>query len=169
MMKPKPKLLFTICCMAVALSLVAQSQKKDAQAAADEKSKDAKPKSKAKSIPVYLGKSDLNNGVISKRVFDSLILQGVTSKDSTGKVYAVTQFGFTYAERNLYEDSVGNPIIVADYLADICFGDTLTALLKANIPERSKAGDTAFFDGIILKSPEGNNARGKAMKFILTK
>jgi hypothetical protein len=69
----------------------------------------------------------------------------------------------------LYEDSVGNPIIVADYLADICFGDTLNALLKANMPERTKAGDTVFFDGIILKSPEGNNARGKAMKFVLTK
>jgi hypothetical protein len=165
-MKPKPKLLFTICCMAVALSLVAQSQKKDA---GDDKSKEAKPKPKVKSIPVYLGKSDLYNGTISKHLFDSLVLQGITSKDSTGKVYTVTQFGFTYAERNLYEDSVGNPIIVADYLADICFGDTLNALLKANIPERSKAGDTVFFDGIILKSPEGYNARGKAMKFVLTK
>ena len=163
----KPKLLFTLCCMAVALSLLAQSQKKDTSA--DDKSKDTQAKPKPKSIPVYLGKSDFYNGNISKRMFDSLVMQGVTSKDSTGKVYTVTQFGFTYAERNLYEDSVGNPIIVADYLADICFGDTLNALLKANMPERTKAGDTVFFDGIILKSPEGNNARGKAMKFVLTK
>jgi hypothetical protein len=166
-MKPKPKLLFTICCMAVAISLLAQSQKKDA--AGDDKSKEAKPKPKAKSIPVYLGKSNLYNGEISKHLFDSLVLQGVTCKDSAGKIYTVTQFGFTYAERNLYEDSVGNSIIVADYLADICFGDTLNALLKGNIPERSKPGDTVFFDGIIVKSIEGYNARGKAMKFILTK
>lgn len=158
MMKLNPKLLFTLACLVTVLTVVAQSDKKD-----------AKPKPKPKPVPVYLGKSDYSKGNISKRLFDSLVRQGLTAKDSNGKVYKITEFGFTYAERNLYEDSVGNQMVVADYLADFCFGDTLNAFLKVNIPERSKPGDTVFFDRIIVKSPEGNNALGKGMKFILTK
>lgn len=167
MMKPGLKLLFTVLCMAATVSLVAQSQKKDA--ASDDKSKDAKAKPKAKPVPVYLGKSTIDRGQVSKHVFDSLMLQGLTSKDSAGREYKVVQFAFTYAERNAYEDSLGNPMIMADYLADFCFGDTLNAFLKVNIPERSKPGDTVFIDQVLLKAPEGYNANGKSIKLVLTK
>lgn len=168
MMKTQLKLLFTLLCTVATVSLVAQSQKKDASAP-DDKGKEAKAKPKPKPVPVYLGKSTIDRGQISKHVFDSLMLQGLTSKDSAGREYKVVQFAFTYAERNAYEDSVGNPMILADYLADFCFGDTLNAFLKVNIPERSKPGDTVFIDQVLLKAPEGYNANGKSIKLVLTK
>ncbi|MBN9484098.1 MAG: hypothetical protein J0H46_12135 [Bacteroidetes bacterium] len=159
------RIALTVFCMAATASLVAQSQKKE-EAKAEDKSK---MKPKAKPIPTYLGNSDLSSGMISKELFDSLLMQGVTSKDSAGRPYKVANFLFTYGERNLYEDSIGNPMILVDYLSEFCNGDTLTTFLKKNVPERSKAGDTVIFDQITVVSPEGKGASGKFMKFVLTK
>ncbi len=167
MIKLKSKLVFTVLCMVATLSLVAQSQKKDAKP--DEKAKDGKNKPKPKPIPVYLGKSDYYTGKITKGVFDSLVKQGLTSRDSAGRVFKVTGFTFSYAERNLYEDSVGNPMILTDYLSEYCFGDTLTPFLKVNIPERSKVGDTLFVDQISLIAPEGYGANGRPIKLVIVK
>jgi len=158
-MKLKSKLILTALCMATAYSLVAQSQNKD------EKAKKPKPKP----IPTYLGKSDKNGGLISESVFDKLVLEGLTSKDSAGREFKVTSFIINYAERNLYEDSVGNMMVLTDYLAESCNGDTLNTFLKANIPERSKPGDTVYFDQVMVKAPEGFAMFGKSMKFVLTK
>lgn len=168
MIKLKSKLVFTALCMVATLSLVAQSQKKDAKA--DEKAKDGKAaKPKPKPIPVYLGKSDYYTGKITKQVFDSLLKQGLTSRDSAGRAFKVTGFTFSYAERSLYEDSVGNPMILTDYHSEYCFGDTLTPFLKANMPERSKPGDTVYVDQISLVAPEGYNANGRSIKLVIVK
>lgn len=159
-MKQLSKIGLTFVCMMAAVSLVAQSQKKE-----DEKAKKPKPKP----IPAYLGQSNLSGGTITKRMFDSLLVQGVTSKDSAGRPYKVLSFSFNYGERNLYEDSIGNPMILTDYLGEVCEADTLSTFLKQNILERSKAGDTVIFEQITLLSPEGRGAVGKAMKFVLKK
>jgi hypothetical protein len=166
-MKLKSKLFLTVVCMAIAFSLIAQSQNKNAKGD-DDKAK-SKTKPKPKPIPVYLGKSDKDGGLISYRLFNELLAQGLSSKDSAGKIFKVTSFMLNYGERNLYEDSVGNPLIITDYMAEMCDGDTLTTFLKNNITERSKPGDTVYFEQILVKAPEGYAAHGKTMKFVLTK
>src|SRR5690606_4284150 len=70
-----------------------------------------KKESSGKAVPAmqaYLGKSDFYEGKISKENFDSLLRQGIMVRDSSGNEYPVHGFYFNYAERNLYEDSVGN-------------------------------------------------------------
>lgn len=142
-----------------AVHAIAQTKDKD--------KKDQKPKPKP--IPVYLGHTDLSNGKISVSEFKTLIKQGLTSKDSLGRPYRVDGFLLTYAERNLYEDSVGKLMWVTDFLSEICYGDSLTTFLKQNIAERSKPGDTVYFDQITVISPEGKGTHGKGMRFALTK
>src|SRR5690606_31392253 len=81
-------------------------------------------------ITSYLGHSDYSGGMISKKVFDSLLSQGLTAKDSTDSNYKVVEFTFGYGERNLYEDPNGKLVIMTDYVSDICIGDTLSSIFQ---------------------------------------
>ena len=84
-------------------------------------------------VKAYLGRSDLNGGPISKQAFDSYLKQGLTARDSMGVAYRVDGFTFSYSERNLYEDSVGNLMILTDYLSEFCSGDTVSPAVANNI------------------------------------
>jgi hypothetical protein len=142
-----------------------------AQKAKKEENKSAVTKVSAgttKIVNSYLGRSSYYNGTISKRVFDSLLRQGVTARDSFGNNFKVDGFTFSYAERNLYEDSVGNLITLTDFISEFCSGDTLSRGLSLNIYEKTKPGDTAYFDNIKIISP-GSNAVTKPMRFIITR
>jgi hypothetical protein len=79
----------------------------------------------------------------------------------------VTGFKFSYAARNMYEDSVGNLISVVDFNSEYCFGDTLTPGIKTSLSYRTKAGDTAYFDAIDVKLPGGGMAEGRPMKIVI--
>lgn len=160
-MKRVSKISLVLVALSICYSLWAQVP--------DGKTKDKKEKPKVIYTPVFLGHSNLSGGNITKRIFDSLLRQGVTSRDSAGRTYRIEGFAFSYGERNLYEDSVGKLMILTDYLTEYCFGDTLGTFLLNNITERSKAGDTVYFDQFSLISPEGRPANGKFMKFVLVK
>lgn len=141
---------------------------------ADEKDqKDAKQKKdpKASWIPVYLGQSDIDSGLISKPLFDSLIKQGLVSRDSAGKEYKVTGFMLTFCERMLYEDSIGNIIPVTDYLSEYCFDNKLKAHQEDALLRRAKNGDTVFFEDIRLESLDSvkRPAHGRPIKLIITR
>jgi len=124
-----------------------------------------------KVITAYLGNSDYSNGTIAKRTFDSLLKQGITARDSAGNSYKVTDFTFSYGERNLYEDSTGKLMVLTDYLSEFCTGDTLTTAFKhfVYVDKRTKPGDTAYLDKIRVHVPNGGNLGAKGMRFILTK
>jgi hypothetical protein len=133
--------------------------------------KDKKPATKAapavvKEMTIYLGNSTLDSGRIAKPLFDSLMKQGLKVEGNNG---TVSGFSFTYAERGIFEDSVGDPIERVELLTEYCKGDTLPHLIKNTLPNRTKNGDTAFFDRIIVRLPDGNETSGKPMKFIITK
>lgn len=138
-----------------------------ANAYADEQKE--KEKKKPKPIPVYLGHSEIYDAAVSKRVFDSLLRQGLTSRDSAGKEFRVDGFLFTYGERNLYEDSVGKLMVLTDLRSEFCYGDTLRADLLQSITERTKAGDTVYIDQISLHAPEGYAANGRGMRIVISK
>lgn len=124
-------------------------------------------KSEMPPVPVYLGESDYQGGEIPQRIFDSLMAQGLRARDSAGLDYQVEGFLLSFAERNLYEDSVGNLIVLTDLHSHYCFGDSLDLFLKNNLPDRTKAGDTIYFDHIKLTHPQGFALYGQSMRFIL--
>lgn len=128
-------------------------------------------KNAIKTVTPYLGYSDYNGGIIPKKVFDSLLRRGVTARDSTGMAYKVVEFTFGYGERNLYEDSTGKLVILTDYVSEICTGDTLSTIFQNYVfrDNRTKGGDTAYFDRIKVQVPGSGVITAKSMRFILTK
>lgn len=120
-------------------------------------------------VTVFLGSSDLSGGRISKRSFDSLMRMGLTARDSAGMQGRVEEFRIYYKERNLYEDSVGNMYVNVDVLTDFSKGNKLNSYMGSSLLDRTKRGDTAIFDDIMVVFPDSTRARGKDMKFILDK
>jgi hypothetical protein len=118
-------------------------------------------------MEVTLGQSERVGGNISKREFDAMAPQGVRIKNPQGAF--IEGFSFTYGERNMYEDSAGNPKPVTDYLTEYCMGDTLSPIISHTIAERTKPGDTAYYDDIHIRLPNGKPAIGRAMKFVITR
>ncbi len=148
--------------------------------------------------PVYLGRSDYKGGPIKNTTFNSLLKQGLTCHDSLGNKYRVVGFDFGYNERNLYEDSVGNLMTLMDYTSEYCKGDTVstnisktrkTAIsnyldgdpdandISKSIYERTKPGDTVYFDHIMVAKyinateslPDAKAIKGRNMKFYFVK
>ena len=157
--------------------------------------KDAKP---AFMPPVFLGRSDYKGGPIKNATFNALLKQGLTCHDSLGNKYRVIGFDFGYNERKIYEDSVGNLIAVMDFSSEHCKGDTLSAELSTtrntiiadhldgdpdasdvskSIYERTKPGDTVYFDHIMVAKyinaketlPDTKAVKGRNMKFYFVK
>jgi hypothetical protein len=157
------RIIFFSCVLVLAFgyNLSAQKVKKD-----NEKPKEATAVPK---IRAYLGTSDYSGGLISKRDFDKYLKQGLTAKDSLGNLYQVNGFMFSYGERNLYEDSLGNLMVLTDYLMEWCPGDTVSPAIANNIFDKTKPGDTAYIDQIRVLLPTGKETSPKGLRFILTK
>lgn len=150
----------------VILQVSAQRAAKKGSGKTDNASKPAS--GSAQDVPVYLGSSGLTGGTIRKGQFDSFARQGLTlGNNQIGG--AVQSFNFVYAERGLFEDSVGNNIYLVDYMTEPCNGSMLSPGVLTSIFDRTKPGDTAFFDGIRVKLPSGLPAKGKSMKFVITR
>jgi hypothetical protein len=139
---------------------------------------------------VYLGNSDYKGGPIPKKKFDSLMKQGLTSRDSLGNLFRVIGYDFTYAERKLYEDSVGSLGVYMDYSSEHCFGDTLSRHMSSSgdtlfdgevsqsLYDRCKTGDTIYFDHVRivryqknskLTFPDSTAIAGKGLKCVIVK
>jgi hypothetical protein len=145
---------------------------------------------------VYLGRSEKRGGPMQKGAFTDLMKQGLTAHDSLGNHYKVVGFDFSYAEQKLYEDSLGNMVMMTDLSAEYCPGDTLAAdiaynihMLKsayltdsADLPkglyERVKPGDTLYFDHVRVRKLGKNSTlsvsdtatiAGRGMKFYIVK
>lgn len=169
-MKRTAKFIFICAGICLAASLWAQSGK-TGSGNSGQKDTSGKTPHKPPTYPVFLGKSNISGPdlKLSKKEFDALMRQGLTAKDSSGLSMQFHGFMFTYGERNLYEDSVGNLIIVTDLLSEYCPGDTLTRNISTNLFERTKAGDTAYIDDIQLVDVKGKSKLGRSMRIVLTK
>lgn len=111
-----------------------------------------KPQQKKKIVhkgKAFLADGKTATGTISKAAFDSLIALPLTARDTVGREHKVLNFSFSYVERGLYEDSTGKLKIMTDYYATESEKGVLPEFWLKNIRERSKAGDTAYFDEII--------------------
>jgi hypothetical protein len=118
-------------------------------------------------MDVVIGNSNYSGGNITKAEFDANAVHGVHIRNAQGAY--IEGFSFTYGERNLYEDSVGNEKPVTEYLTEYCMGDTLSPIIKNTIAKRTKPGDTAYYDDIHIRMPDGRPALGKSMKFVIVR
>lgn len=114
----------------------------------------AQQKSPQKKKIVHKGKACLADGktaagTISKAAFDSLMAYPLIARDTQGREHKVISYSFSYAERGLFEDSTGKLKIMTDYYAIESERGTLPEFWLKNIKERSKGGDTAYFDLIL--------------------
>ena len=162
-MKYTTGILFIALLALTALNIHAQTEKKEGE--------EKHIKIDRTQFPVYLGHSKLTGGAISKTLFDSLLKQGLTASDSVGHPFKVAGFMLTYAEVKLYEDAVGTLFLTSDYHEEYCPGDTLTSFLAhddyGNLFDRTKKGDTVYFDQVKLIRPDGKPAAGKSMTFMI--
>jgi hypothetical protein len=151
--------------MMLCFSLIAQQKK----AAAPEKNN----KRKAYLPIVTLGKPGFAGGQIKAANFDSLLKQGIYSHDSAGNPLNVVSFNFSYLERMIYEDSVGDLHQVTDISKEFCKGNTVTENIAGSIYERIKSGDTVRIDEVLLtKNKPGRKIDtflGKSIKCIIIK
>ncbi len=111
---------------------------------------------------VVLGRSTLSGGGLPKRVFDSLMKQGIKPVEHN---LVIKGFELDYMERNWTEDSVGNFTPIIELSSEYCNGDTLSRNLKTFLYDHTKKGDTVFVDNIKITWPDGVRGRGNSMKF----
>lgn len=137
---------------------------------ADDKQKNKVVK-KPVQIPVYLGYSKVDGGMIRKPVFDSLVRQGLTSRDSNGRMYKIEKFRFTFCERNIYEDADGKLMPYTDYTTEYAYDNKLMDYQLGALITRTKKGDTVIFEDMTLKSLDVDSlkAEGKQIKLIITR
>lgn len=78
---------------------------------------------------------------------------------------------FTFCERVLYEDSVGNPFITTDYLSEFTFDSKLKDYQLNALLDRTKKGDTVIFEQIKLEAADTTKAAayGKAFRLIISR
>lgn len=105
--------------------------------------------------------------VVPKKTFDSLIALPLCAKDSAQNQFPIQSFELTYAERGLYQDSAGLPIIFTDYTNFKCEGNTISKEWVNQLVERSYKGDTIFIDKVKVLGSDNKSREGKGMKIII--
>jgi len=156
--------LITILILCTAFYAVAQKGKTTIQ-----KSSIEITNKKPKTIWAYWGDNTYGDKNITKRVFDSLIKTPLQSVDSSKKTYNVLSFDMVLAERNLYEDSIGNAIIVPDYSSYNNKGAVMNENHLSYILNHSKIGDTLFINDVIVKDEKDLVFKLKSFKVTIKK
>ncbi len=115
----------------------------------------------------FLGCQQESSMHMDKDSFCTLLQQPLCAKDSAGKSYKIRSFEITYAERGLYEDSAGLPIVVTDYQNDAFSGDTVNSYWKKMLQERFYKGDTVYIEHVVLIDANNKYIAGaRPLRFI---
>lgn len=124
---------------------------------------------KPKTIWAYWGDNTFGDKYMTKREFDSLIKTPLQSIDSSKSTYSVLSFDMVLAERNLYEDSIGNAIIVPDYSSYNNKGAVMNENHLNYFINHAKIGDTLFVNDIIVKDEKNQVFKLKSFKVAIKK
>lgn len=157
-------LLMSVACCWLSFSVGAQQRQGSGKAS---KAAAATSKPTAVLVSVTLGNSTVNDSVMTPEEFNRRVKEGLKVADPRFAGAAMEGFDFTYMERNIYEDSVGNFIPVVDVLTERCPGDTLTPVAISAMSYRAKHGDTALFNNIRMRLPDGRLGIGREFKIVL--
>lgn len=122
---------------------------------------------KKQKYKAYFGCTYTDSFQISVNEFKQLIHKPLCVKDSVGNLIKVESFEIIYAERGLYQDDEGLPIIVTDYSNVACTGDSIPKKWIQNFNERSYKGDTVYFDRVRLRTPDKKTLECKSVKVVL--
>jgi hypothetical protein len=123
-----------------------------------------KPKSK---MDAFFACNYAHEVVMDVNQFTSLLNQPLCVKDSSSRIYKVEGFEITYAERGLYQDSSGLPIVTTDYTFDKCTGDSIPSKWKSIFKERAYKGDTIFIERVSAKDSSNQFVACRGIKLIL--
>lgn len=115
----------------------------------------------------FLGCTYTDNVTVDVNTFKKLMTLPLCAKDSANNVYKVKSFELTYAERGLYQDEEGLPIIFTDYSADSFVGDTLNSVWKRRFNESLYKGDTIYFERVICTAADKKNFLCKTLKVVI--
>lgn len=99
--------------------------------------------------------------------FIQMLNQPICAKDSSNNMFKVESYDITYAERGVYQDSTGLPIITVDYTSDHCKGDSVTTNWKQIFKERAFKGDTIYIEKVSIKDQANKYVYSKGVKIIL--
>ncbi len=110
----------------------------------------------------YFSGGEIGEGVLSKKIFDSLITAPLIVKDSLGKEFPVYSYLFTYVERKIYEDSTGRPFIHPDYISSNSDKGTLPSQFENYILEHSKGGDTVYISNVVFYLEDSDTVKTSA-------
>ncbi|HNB80820.1 MAG TPA: hypothetical protein PLP14_01910 [Chitinophagaceae bacterium] len=116
---------------------------------------------------VYLSCNETLQGFLSKQVFDSVIQYPLCAKDSLKQTYQVQSFDMTYAERGLYQDSSGLPIVFTDYSQAQFTGNQFSPQWIRSFRERSYRGDTVYIENVKVLGPDNKSHACKGLKVII--
>ncbi|MFM2386031.1 MAG: hypothetical protein RL660_788 [Bacteroidota bacterium] len=93
----------------------------------------------------------LKSGTYSKRDILSALSQPLCVKSTNGqKTYKVVSYDFTYAEQGIFEDSLGVPTRMIDYIYEECRGDSVKVRWQKALVDRLIKMDTLKFTQIVL-------------------
>ena len=157
--------------------LMAQQKGKSVAAASAAKGAVASPARKLFFPLVYMGAGSFCGGPVQKDMLNKYLGQGLEGRDSLGNRYKVIGFDFTYAEKNIYEDSTGYPMVVMDYTNEPVKGNVPGTDILQVVGDKLKPGDTVFFDHIRVVRytsanetvPESAAIMGKGFKCFVIK
>lgn len=122
---------------------------------------------KGNQYKAYLACTYADSVQLASNDFKQFIMQSLCVKDTAQQMYKVHSFDILYAERGLYQDDEGLPIIVTDYSSGQFTGDTLNMRWKKIFQERSYSGDTVYIDNIKFYHSEHRLMESKGLKIIL--
>lgn len=120
----------------------------------------------------YLSDKVTRSGNISVAEFLKLMQDTIWVKDKRDNSFlAPGSFKISYAERGLYEDETGKPIIVTDHIFSNCREKVDSGML-VDLKYRAKPGDTAYIEQVMflnLKQKDKVSVLSEPIKLVLTK
>ncbi len=120
----------------------------------------------------FLSDKVTQSGSISVSNFLKLIQDTIWVQDNRDNSFlAPGSFKFSYAERGVYEDEAGKPMIVTDYIFSNCRAVVDSGML-VDMKYRAKPGDTAYFEQVLflnLKQKDKTSVHAAPIKLVLTK
>ena len=116
---------------------------------------------------MYLACAQSGNQDMPKAEFDRLIAQPFCARDTNMNPVTIQNFEILYAERGLYQDSSGLPIIFTDYIKIPCQGNQLKQAWVDYFLERSYKGDTVYIEQVKVLGADNKSHLAEGMKIII--
>ncbi len=140
-----------------------------ARAGDDDDKPVVKKKATVPQVTVRWGADTTLPGAMTVAAFRKQITERLQIVNDSANRWKIRGFDFQYAERGMYEDSAGNPLMVVEYLSEFCPGDSVSSGIRGQLPPRVKAEDTAFISRIRIADSAGNVAATRSFQVTIVR